>query len=152
MNKLTYNDIEQALRDYYWMTKEVYRLEKQLDDIEVSVTAQYGTESAMPKAKSGNSDTIVMTLIKREEESKHIKKLKSKIAFVDEGLKYIQSDLDKAVMLCIMDGLSQFQISQHFKISEGKVSSIKSHIVKRLFDRQNERFERSEGFEELCNK
>lgn len=152
---MTYNDIEQALRDYYWMTKEVYRLEKELNDIDVSITAQYGVEASMPKAKSGNNDRIVMTLTKREEESKHITKLKNKITFIDRGLKHIESDLDKAVILCIMDGLSQFQISQHFKISEGKVSSIKSAIIKRLYDKQpkqNERFEGIEGNEELCIK
>lgn len=126
---MNYNDIEQALRDYYWMVSQVGRLERELNNIELTIVPPYGLEAAMPKSNQ-ISDKVGKTVIKRDEESRYLKKLKGKIAFIDEGLKRIENDLEKAVMLCIMDGLSQFQIAQHFKISEGKVSSIKCHIVK----------------------
>ena len=130
---MNYNDIEQALRNYYWMVNQVERLERDLSNIEISIVPPYGLESSMPKANQ-ISDKVGKTVIKRDEESRHLKKLKAKIGFIDNGLKMIENDLEKSVMLCIMDGLSQFQISQHFKISEGKVSSIKSHIVKKMND------------------
>jgi len=128
---MNYNDIEQALRNYYWMVNQVERLERELSNIEPSIIPPYGLEASMPKAIQ-ISDKVGKTVIKRDEESRHLKKLKAKIAFIDNGLKNIENDLEKAVMLCIMDGLSQFQISQHFKISEGKVSSIKSQIVREM--------------------
>ena len=128
---MNYNDIEQALRNYYWMVNQVERLERELSNIEISIVPPYGLEASMPKANQ-ISDKVGKTVIKRDEESRHLKKLKSKIAFIDSGLKMIENDLEKSVMLCIMDGLSQFQISQHFKISEGKVRSIKSHIVREM--------------------
>lgn len=128
---MNYNDIEQALRNYYWMVNQVERLERELSNIEPSIVPPYGLEASMPKVNL-ISDKVGKTVIKRDEESRHLKKLKSKIDFIDNGLKMIENDLEKAVMLCIMDGLSQFQISQHFKISEGKVSSIKSYIVKEM--------------------
>jgi len=128
---MNYNDIEQALRNYYWMVNQVERLERELTNIEPMIVPPYGIEASMPKANQ-ISDKVGNTVIKRDEESRHLKKLKAKIAFIDNGLKNIENDLEKAVMLCIMDGLSQFQISQHFKISEGKVSSIKSHIVREM--------------------
>jgi len=130
---MNYNDIEQALRNYHWMLNQVERLERELANVEPSLIPPYGIEASMPKANQ-ISDKVGKTVIKRDEESRHLKKLKAKIAFIDNGLKNIENDLEKAVMLCIMDGLSQFQISQHFKISEGKVSSIKSHIIKRMSD------------------
>lgn len=130
---MNYNDIEQALRNYYWMVNQVERLERELSNIEPSIVPPYGLESALPKSNQ-ISDKVGKTVIKRDEESRHLKKLKGKIAFIDNGLKRIENDLEKAVMLCIMDGLSQFQISQYFKISEGRVSSIKSHIVKEMND------------------
>jgi len=128
---MNYNDIEQALRNYYWMVNQVERLERELSNIEISIIPPYGLEASMPKANQ-ISDKVGKTVIKRDEESRHLKKLKAKIALIDSGLKMIENDLEKSVMLCMMDGLSQFQISQHFKISEGKVSSIKSHIVKKM--------------------
>ena len=128
---MNYNVIEQALRNYYWMVNQVERLERELSNIEISIIPPYGLEASMPKANQ-ISDKVGKTVIKRDEESRHLKKLKAKIALIDSGLKMIENDLEKSVMLCMMDGLSQFQISQHFKISEGKVSSIKSHIVKKM--------------------
>lgn len=134
---MNHNDIDQAIRDYHWMIKEVHRLEKELDSIQDSLTAQYGVEASLPKGSSMDHDKVGRTVVRRNEETKHMTKLKGKIAFVDHGIELITNDFEKAVMLCILDGLSQFQISQLFKMSEGKISSIKGQIIKQLYDQQH---------------
>ncbi|PSL41717.1 hypothetical protein B0H94_11830 [Salsuginibacillus halophilus] len=143
------NDIEQALRDYYWMPSEVARLEQTLEEVDTNLTGQYGIESTMPKPQGANKDKIGKEVAgKRDKRHRQLDKLKRKITFVENGVNLIENDLERTIMFCMMDGMSQVAIAQHLRISEGKVNSIKERIITVL--KENEGNERFERFEEKC--
>lgn len=149
MNK---NDIELAIRDYHWIPKEIERLEKTLGIIEVPVTAAYGIEATLPKPKGLNGDkvgkSVVRKSLREEKQSKVLKKLRYKIELIDSQIDRIIEDREKAVLLCLLDGMSQTQISLHLRLSEGKVSKIKTNIIEEIFNNlQNELSVRNEGNE-----
>ena len=147
------NDIEQALRDYFWMPKEVARLKQLLDadEIETSVTAQYGIEATLPKAQGTNQDSIGKEVARQvDRRQRQIDKLQKKIDFVERGVNQLNNDLERTIMFCMMDGLTQVGISQHLGISEGKVSSMKENIIQKLHRSQYEENEGYERNEEKC--
>src|SRR5699024_11570578 len=63
MNK---REIEQALRDYNWMIKEIKRQRELLGHIETNIVSQSGLESSMPKAQGVTSDPVALEVIRRE--------------------------------------------------------------------------------------
>ncbi|SDI15551.1 hypothetical protein SAMN05192534_12352 [Alteribacillus persepolensis] len=147
------NDIEQALRDYFWMPKEVARLKQLMDadEIETNVTAQYGMEATLPKAKGQNADKIGKEVARQvDRRQRQIDKLQKKIDFVENGVNKLNNDLERTIMFCMMDGLTQVGISQHLGISEGKVSSMKDSIIHKLYRLQFEGNEQNEGNKEKC--
>lgn len=89
MNK---NDIEQALRDYSWMPREIERIKKSLDEPETSLTAMYGIEASLPKAQGTNSDKIGKSVERREREHRYLNKLKQKMEIVDKNIDSIEDD------------------------------------------------------------
>lgn len=134
---MTRNDIEQALRDYHWMPREIERIKKSLEDVDTSVTAMYGIESTLPKAKGVNGNKVLKSVERRENEHRYLNKLKMKMETVEKNIDAVEDDLEKAVLFCTLDGMSQVAVSQHLSLSEGRVSNIKRNIVNRIYDRIN---------------
>lgn len=131
---MTKNDIEQALRDYFWMPREIERIKKDLEDIDTSTTAMYGIEASMPKAQGMNGDKVGKSVERREKEHRYLNKLKNKMELIESNIDVIDDDLEKAVLFCTLDGMSQVAISQHLALSEGKVSNLKNRIVNQIHD------------------
>ena len=48
---MTREEIEQALRDYNWMIKEIKRQRELLSEIGNNITSKGGIESSLPKPK-----------------------------------------------------------------------------------------------------
>ena len=131
---MTKNDIEQALRDYHWMPKEIERIKKALEDVDTSITAMYGIEASLPKPKGLNTDKVGNSVVRNEKQHRYLKKLQSKMKLVEENIDSIEDDREKAVLFCMLDGMSQVSISLHLGLSEAKVSKIKYSIVNRMYE------------------
>lgn len=129
----TFNDIENALRDYSWMVKEITRLREELNIVNTSVTAAYGIEATLPKGNQ-TSDNISAEVIKRERKHKTLKKFESKVSFIEQYSNHITDDREITVLNCLLDGMSIVAISQHMGFSERKVYKIKDDIVRQLKD------------------
>lgn len=127
----TFHEIENALRDYHWMIKEIQRLREELNSVNVSITTKYGVEASMPK---GNkiSKNVESEVISRERKQKTLKKFEDKVKFIETNCTCIEDDRELAVLNCILDGLSIVSISQHLGFSERKVYMIKDEIVKKI--------------------
>ncbi|WP_263708055.1 DNA-binding response regulator [Shouchella tritolerans] len=131
--KLNRNDIEQALRDYHWMPKEVDRIQSTLNEVDTSVTAAYGVEASLPKPKGQTSDKVGNEVVRRDKQHRYLIKIKGKIRAVEQMIDHIKDDRDKAVLFCLLDGMSQTQISLHLGLSESKVSKIKNNLVEQIY-------------------
>ena len=129
MNK---KEIEQALRDYRWMINEIRRQRELLNDINPSVTAQGGIESSLPKAKGTTGDPVAMEVIRRDKASRWVQKLEKKVTFIQERIHVIQEPKEKAVLECMLDGLSMKAIGQHMGLSRSHIYNLKESIIEQF--------------------
>ncbi|WP_051291314.1 LuxR C-terminal-related transcriptional regulator [Fictibacillus gelatini] len=124
-------EIEDALRDYHWMIKEIDRLHEELATANTSCTTQYGIEASLPKA-NGNSDTVGREVINRERKRRTLTKLEAKVQFIENNMACIEDARQLTVLNCMLDGMNIVSISQHMGFSERTVYTIKDEIVKRM--------------------
>src|SRR5690625_551361 len=130
MNK---KQIEQALRDYNWMINEIKRQRELLNDIDTSsLVAQSGIESSLPKGKGTTSDPVALEVIRRDKKSKWIEKLEKKVLFIQKRIHIITDEREKAVLECMLDGMSMIAISQHMGLSRRHIYNIKESIVEQI--------------------
>ncbi len=131
MNK---REIENALRDYKWMINEIKRQRELLDDAGSNLTAKYGIEAAMPKAKGATSDPVAQEVIRREKKSKWVHKLEQKVTFIQKRIPVIKNERERAVLECLLDGMSMRAISNHMGLSERHIFRIRDSIVNQMAD------------------
>lgn len=129
MNK---NQIEQTLRNYNWMINEIKRQRDLLNDVEISVVAQSGIESTLPKGKGTTSDPVVQEIIRRDEKSKWVEKLEKKVLFIQKRIPVITDEREKAILECLLDGMSMVAIGKHMGLSERHIRRLKDSIVSKM--------------------
>jgi DNA-binding NarL/FixJ family response regulator len=129
----TFHDIENAIRDYHWMNKEIIRLKEELSTTNSSLTAGYGIESTMPK---GNipSNSLEREVVQRDRRHKTLNKFQDKVSFIEKHTDCIKEDRELTVLNCLLDGMSIVGISQHMGFSERKVYGIKDDIVNKMLE------------------
>lgn len=127
MNK---KEIASILRDYHWMINEIQRQRKMLsDEVNGNFTAQYGIEASLPKGKGQNGDPIFREVIRREKKSRWIEKLEKKVMFIQEHMDCITNEREKAVLECLLDGMSMIAISRHMGLSERNIYKLRENII-----------------------
>jgi DNA-directed RNA polymerase specialized sigma subunit len=129
--------IENLLKDYHWMIKEVDRLERSLyisrGGGKSWGVAQYGIEASLPKGSSGISLIEVEALDNKEERiRKRIKKYEVKIKAIETAVEMLQGDMHIAVYDCMLEGMSYRAIAEHLGVSRDKVRQIKNEIISQL--------------------
>lgn len=128
MNK---KEIEQALRDYNWMLNEIKRQREILNHIGGNITANIDD---MPKGEGQTSDPVAMEVIRRDKTSRWLQKLENKVLEIQKRMKVIENERERAVLECMLDGMSMRAISNHMGLSERHVFRIKDSIVKQMAD------------------
>lgn len=121
--------IENALRDYNWMINEIKRQRELLSDAGENLVAQSGIESVMPKVQGGTSDPVALEVIRRDKKYTWVNRLEKKVLYIQERMNAIQGEREKAVLECMLDGMSMIAISQHMGLSRRHIYTIKSSIV-----------------------
>lgn len=132
MNK---KEIEQALRDYNWMINEIKRQRDLLKDYQGgNLVAKSGVESVMPKAQGATSDPVAMEVVRRDKASRWVQKLEEKVLFVQQRMSTITDEREKAVLECMLDGMSMRAIGQHMGLSERHIFRLRDSIVSQMAD------------------
>lgn len=137
MNGEVVEKIEELLKDYCWMIREILRLQRNLyggisSDRSWGV-AQYGLEAAMPKGSPGKSQVELAAMDKREERIfKRIHELEERVKAVESAVESIQGEMHKVVYDCMLEGMSYRSIAKHLGVSRDKVRQIKDEIISQL--------------------
>lgn len=124
--------IEQTLRDYNWMINEIKRQRDLMDYQGGNLVAQSGIESAMPKAQGGTSDPVALEVVRRDKASRWVQKLEEKVLFIQKRMSIITDEREKAVLECMLDGMSMSAIGQHMGLSRRHIYNIKASVVHRI--------------------
>lgn len=131
MNK---KEIAKILRDYHWMINEIARQRKMMLEVNQSITGQYGIEGALPHGKNGKSDPVAQEAIRREKKSKWIEKLEQQVLYIQKRIHVVTDEREKAVLECLLDGMSIRAIARHMALSERHVFRLKDSIVNQMAD------------------
>lgn len=131
--------VEQVLRDYNWMIKEIKRQRSLMGYDGGNLVAQGGIESTMPKAQGGTSDPVALEVIRREKASKWVIKLEDKVLYIQKRIPVITDEREKAVLECMLDGLSMMAITKHMGLSRTHIYRIKDSVIDKMLQ-----FEQSE--------
>lgn len=129
---MTENQLEQLLKDYYWMINSVKIMREGLNGAGEGLTAQYGLEAAMPKASGQHSDPIYREFTRREKRWKKINDYEQKIKSVQERLHTITIDREIEVLHWLLEGKSMRWIGQHMGLSDRHIGRIKDTIIRKM--------------------
>lgn len=134
MNK---QEIEQALRDYRWMLNEIKRQRELMGIKGGNLVAQGGIESVMPKAQGITGDPVAMEVIRRDKASRWVHNLEEKVRFIQQRMKNITNERERAVLECLLDGMSMLAIGKHMGLSERHIRRLKDNIVSKMSEMPN---------------
>ncbi|WP_406944501.1 DNA-binding response regulator [Halobacillus sp. SY10] len=129
MNK---KQIENALRDYNWMINEIRRQRELLEDAGTNLVAQSGIESTLPKAQGETGDPVAREVVRRDKKYTWVHKLEVKVTFIQERMAVIVEEREKAVLECLLDGMSMVAIGNHMGLSSRHIRRIKNSIVSQM--------------------
>lgn len=131
--------VEEELKDYHWLTREVDRLQQYLNNaIRIegygggSGVSQYGIEASLPKGNGYKPSYLTIPEEKFEREVGRLKKLEEKVRRIDAAASKIEDEKERTVLECILDGVRMNMIAKHVGVSRQRLNEIKRSLVKRL--------------------
>jgi DNA-directed RNA polymerase specialized sigma subunit len=120
------------LKNYFWMLREIQRIDRELNKTDFTGVAQYGIEATLPHAVGIVSQAIENEVIRRERKSERLYKYIEEVNFINERIHNITDEKQKVILDCLLDGLSLTAISKHLVMSRQQVTDIRDNIVERL--------------------
>jgi DNA-binding CsgD family transcriptional regulator len=129
--------IEQILKDYSWMMNSIRIMRESLMDAGEGLTAQYGDEAAMPKAKGVTGDPIYREVLRREKRRKKLNEYKNKVLVIQERMHQVKDEREIEVLHWLLEGKSYRWIGMHMGLSHSHIRRLKDSIVERLADVPN---------------
>lgn len=136
--------INQMIKDYRWMSKEVNRLQTLLWGRSLPISnwgvAQYGIEAAMPKGSKGKSVAEIKQAESLEEKrTKRLQRYEAEIYVLETLADSLETEMQKVIYDCLLEGMTYREIGFHINISKDGVQKEKREIIRQL--KENERME-----------
>jgi hypothetical protein len=113
---MTYNkfQIYGILKDYFWMLREIQRIDKELMKTDFRGTAVYGIEATLPHAVGIIGRALENEVIRRNKKSERLMlEYISKVNFINEKMDKVTDEKEKVVLDCLLDGMDISAIAQH---------------------------------------
>ena len=127
------SEVRELITGYYWITNLI---EDQVYEYDSTSTAQYGIESAMPKAQGGTGDKVLVRVMRNDKNNKQIKKLATETSFVDEHEHKISNSKNYHLLQLLKRGEKVSTIERLLDISERNIYNRIKQIVKVYMDAQ----------------
>ncbi|MGX1434373.1 DNA-directed RNA polymerase specialized sigma subunit [Cytobacillus horneckiae] len=137
MKEAASKQIKSILKDYYWMMNSIKILRDSMKDAGEGLTAQYGDESAMPKAQGTTSDPIFKETVRREKRYRKIAQYEDKVKFIQNLIPAIDNDREGEVLHWLLEGKSYRWIGMHMGLSSSHIHRLRDSIVERMAQETN---------------
>lgn len=124
-------EIEEWIRDYKFMLREIKRLNRVLnkvDFISTKLTATYGGSAGVSQAELRQVD--------RRERRLH--KYESIVHYLDNAMEHIEEEKHRIVYDCMMEGMSYTAIANHLDCSRDTIRKIKTAIIGNIVNKIKE--------------
>ena len=132
---MTKQEVEQILKDYHWMVREIERIRKYLAGAGERVVVNYESLD-MPKPQGGVRDPVHAEVARREKQWRRVAKLEEKVMFIQDRIDLITDERERTVLDCMLDGMSFTAIAYHMRLSKTHVNRIKDDLVQKFYDSQ----------------
>lgn len=119
------------------MMNSIKILRDSLKDAGEGLTAQYGDESAMPKAQGTTSDPIYKETVRREKRYIKIAQYEDKVKFIQDLIPAIDNDREGEVLHWLLEGKSYRWIGMHMGLSSSHIHRLRDSIVERMAHETN---------------
>ncbi|WP_369878255.1 sigma factor-like helix-turn-helix DNA-binding protein [Bacillus sp. JNUCC-21] len=122
-------EIEEWIRDYNFMLREISRLSRILNKVEFAgqkLVATYGDEAGMPRGSAGKSQAELRQMDRRE---KRLRKYEIIVDFLERSTEEIEDEKSRIVFDCMLEGMRFREIALHLGVSRETVRRIKNDIV-----------------------
>jgi DNA-binding NarL/FixJ family response regulator len=131
---MTYNkfQIYGILKDYFWMIREIQKIDRELQKTDFAGVAQYGIEATLPHAVGIVGRALENEVVRRSKKSERMLDYAKKVNFINERLGKVTDEKEKVVLDCMLDGMNLVAIAHHLKISRKQVHILRDTIVNRL--------------------
>lgn len=124
--------VEEELKDYHWMLKEINRLRNYLEEAGEDLSTRYGVENSLPKSKGKVTDKTNWEVQRRERQWNRLILLEQKVKKIDDAVEKITDDRERTVIECILDGERMNIIAKHVGVSRQLLHEIKRKLVKKI--------------------
>ncbi|WP_230203602.1 LuxR C-terminal-related transcriptional regulator [Bacillus massiliigorillae] len=131
---ISQKQIEDILKDYHWMINSIKILNSSLQDAGEGLTAQYGLESSLPKAKGTNGDPVFREAVRREKRFSVIDKYRYKVSIIQDRIPLITDERETEVLHWLLEGKSYRWIGMHMGLSDRHIRRIRDSIVEKMSD------------------
>lgn len=124
--------VEEELKDYPWMVREIDRLRETLQQIGAGLTGVYGLDGAMPKAKGRHADSVNREAQRREKYWSRLEQLEAKVRRLDAAAERVCDNRKRTVLTCLMEGQRMNHIARHIGVSRQRLHELKLELVRFL--------------------
>lgn len=131
--------VEEEIKDYHWMVKEVDRLRKEIHNaiisnpsIQQKLVATYGDAAGMPSGKGLRLSSLTIPEERYEKQIERLKNLEDKVRQINDFASSLGNSKHRTVLECMMDGMRINSIARHVGVSRQRLNEIKRDIVNRL--------------------
>lgn len=124
--------IEDLLKDYNWKLQSVRIMRESMNEINISMTAQYGLQAAMPKSIGDPSDPILKEVERRDERWKKIHDYERDIQLIQSKIDKVNDERETEVLYWLLEGKSMRWIGFHMGLSHTHIQRIKDAIIKKM--------------------
>lgn len=137
VDQLSIWKIEEWVRDYNWMKKEIVRLQKVNYGNSISMrswgVAQYGIEAVMPKGSSGKSAAELEHMdIREEKQRKRLEKYECIVYALEMAFDALEDERQKIIYDCLLEEMTYRQIAMHLNVSKDYVQRQRKKIVRQI--------------------
>jgi hypothetical protein len=132
----TYNkhQVYGILKNYYWMLREIQRINSELSRTDFKGVAQYGTNASLPTGQGLVSKTLENEVVRRNLKSERMLDYIDKVNFINANMYKVTDEKEKVILDCLLDGLTISAISKHLGTNRKQVNIQVDNIISCLVD------------------
>ncbi|TBL71355.1 hypothetical protein [Paenibacillus thalictri] len=124
--------IDEEIKDYPWMQREIARLREELEQIDSGLTSRYGIDAAQPKAKGTVSSVVAREVQKREARWQRLKALEEKVKRIELAVDHVLDNRQRTLLECLLQSQKMNAIARHIGVSRQTLYDIKRHLLELL--------------------
>jgi hypothetical protein len=122
------------LKNYFWMLREIQRIDSELSRTDFKGVAQYGISATLPTGKGLVGKTLENEIVRRNLKSERLLNYIDQVNFINDNMDKVTDEKEKVILDCLLDGLSISAISRHLGTNRKQINVQVDNIINSLVE------------------